>query len=218
MLVFLASCAPHPSPQYSDLASEQRIEFVQQRLNELNFEPGPVDGKLGPQTRRAIRKFQVANGLSPDGKISEALYARLSNPVRNEDTIDASASKTVTTVGQLKGNWSGELDCGQSYGKRQRANARISLRLNEIEGQQLVGRISWRGVSAYRTGSSRARLSLSGSQGVPLFGELETDEAVNRLSHRWKVLPSTADKLFARRLSRSNDTIHGECVLILSRR
>lgn len=45
------------------------VREVQERLETLGFDPGPVDGKRGPKTTSAIRAFQLANGLSPDGLV-----------------------------------------------------------------------------------------------------------------------------------------------------
>jgi S1-C subfamily serine protease len=54
-----------------------RNRAVQQRLGDLGYDPGPVDGVVGPSTRAAIRAFQADAGLPVDGEISEALYAAL---------------------------------------------------------------------------------------------------------------------------------------------
>jgi len=40
---------------------------VQRELVSLNCNPGPLDGKLGPDTVRAIRFFQQTDGLTVDG-------------------------------------------------------------------------------------------------------------------------------------------------------
>lgn len=53
------------------------ITKVQARLSELGYEPGPVDGLMGPKTRDAIRRYQVVEGLPVDGKISRPVLARL---------------------------------------------------------------------------------------------------------------------------------------------
>lgn len=39
----------------------------QTALQVLGFDPGPLDGKFGPKTRRALQEFQTDQGLTPDG-------------------------------------------------------------------------------------------------------------------------------------------------------
>jgi peptidoglycan hydrolase-like protein with peptidoglycan-binding domain len=53
------------------------IEYVQQVLVELGFDPGLVDGKMGRKTRQAILDFQRANGLVADGRITRELGTTL---------------------------------------------------------------------------------------------------------------------------------------------
>ena len=48
-----------------------RISGVQQRLNNLRFDSGPIDGIIGPLTRGAIRRFQLVAGLPPSGIADE---------------------------------------------------------------------------------------------------------------------------------------------------
>jgi N-acetylmuramoyl-L-alanine amidase len=45
---------------------------VQQRLQNLGFECGPIDGIVGPLTRAGVRNFQKKFGLPPDGILSPA--------------------------------------------------------------------------------------------------------------------------------------------------
>jgi peptidoglycan hydrolase-like protein with peptidoglycan-binding domain len=47
------------------------IRQVQERLKEAGFNPGPVDGQLGAQTREAIREYQKAHGLPQTGQLDE---------------------------------------------------------------------------------------------------------------------------------------------------
>lgn len=42
---------------------------VQKALRNAGFNPGPIDGKYGAGTDKALRSFQKAMGLTPDGKI-----------------------------------------------------------------------------------------------------------------------------------------------------
>lgn len=50
---------------------------VQEALLARGFDPGPVDGAIGPQTREAIRIYQRQSGLAVDGEVSRTLLADL---------------------------------------------------------------------------------------------------------------------------------------------
>jgi len=53
------------------------VADAQQRLKQLGYNPGPVDGIPGPRTEAAIRQFQRQTGLAPTGQISESLVVRM---------------------------------------------------------------------------------------------------------------------------------------------
>ena len=53
------------------------VAEAQRLLHALGYDPGPVNGVLGPQTRRAIAAFQRNNGLGPDGRMTRRLVASL---------------------------------------------------------------------------------------------------------------------------------------------
>ena len=53
------------------------IETVQMILAEAGFDPGKIDGKLGPKTMNALQEFQSANGLKADGKIGPMTIEKL---------------------------------------------------------------------------------------------------------------------------------------------
>lgn len=50
---------------------------VEQRLAATGFDPGAVDGQLDEDARRAIRRFQRANGLAPTGYLTQGAVAML---------------------------------------------------------------------------------------------------------------------------------------------
>jgi hypothetical protein len=48
-------------------------EGAQARLQNLGYAVGPVDGDVGPWTRRAMREFQGRESLKPDGRVSDSV-------------------------------------------------------------------------------------------------------------------------------------------------
>ena len=47
------------------------ITSVQRALKEKGFNPGPIDGIMGPRTRAALRRFQKANNLASGGVLTK---------------------------------------------------------------------------------------------------------------------------------------------------
>ncbi|MEI6799628.1 MAG: peptidoglycan-binding domain-containing protein, partial [Pseudomonadota bacterium] len=50
---------------------------LQNRLTQAGFDTGDADGRIGPRTQSALRAFQTASGLVPDGFASLAILRRL---------------------------------------------------------------------------------------------------------------------------------------------
>ena len=67
----------HPWPrQWTALTFPDRIE-MQARLTAQGFDAGGADGKVGPRTMAAIKAFQRAQGLIPDGYANSELLTLL---------------------------------------------------------------------------------------------------------------------------------------------
>ncbi len=61
------------------LGRSERIE-LQELLTHNGFEPGPADGIIGANTRKAVRAFQQRQGLPADGYPSHELLNKLRQP------------------------------------------------------------------------------------------------------------------------------------------
>ncbi|HAA33039.1 MAG TPA: hypothetical protein DCE56_41620 [Cyanobacteria bacterium UBA8553] len=53
------------------------VKQLQQRLQEKGFNPGSIDGVFGLGTKAAVRAFQKANGLEPDGMVGQQTWKAL---------------------------------------------------------------------------------------------------------------------------------------------
>ena len=62
---------------YNHLRPDQVVVDVQTQLQADGYYAGPIDGVLGPQTRRAISAFQVDHGLAVTSAVDEPTLATL---------------------------------------------------------------------------------------------------------------------------------------------
>jgi hypothetical protein len=68
-----AASAPAPAPIQAPAttlapgSSGAQVKRLQHALAQLGYSPGQVDGSYGPGTEKALKRFQQANGLQPDG-------------------------------------------------------------------------------------------------------------------------------------------------------
>lgn len=53
------------------------LRQVQTALKNAGFYKGKIDGKTGPRTKEAIKEFQKANGLKPDGIVGRRTVEKL---------------------------------------------------------------------------------------------------------------------------------------------
>jgi len=60
-------------------ASPYDIATIQQALANAGYDPGPIDGMMGPKTQGAIKAYQTAAGLEPTGQPSAELQDMLLN-------------------------------------------------------------------------------------------------------------------------------------------
>jgi len=79
---------------------DQTIQDVQKVLTDKGFDPGPLDGMMGPQTHSAIREFQKSNHLELTGtldqKTQEALGVKLDTQAAlHADRVDQPVSGKV---------------------------------------------------------------------------------------------------------------------------
>ena len=65
------------SPLASSAQSKSDIKIVQQTLSDKGYAPGPVDGLLGSQTRKAIGQYQTAENLTVTEHLDATTAAKL---------------------------------------------------------------------------------------------------------------------------------------------
>jgi hypothetical protein len=80
-------------PAVISAQGDWRIGQAQEQLKAAGFNPGPIDGVLGPRTRDALRRYQVSRGLPSTGGLDEATRQVL---LSSERPPESSKAKTVS--------------------------------------------------------------------------------------------------------------------------
>ena len=68
---------PSSSSSASTPAPDGTVRSAQAALETQGYNPGSIDGQMGPNTRTALIKFQQDKGLTPSGTLDNATLAAL---------------------------------------------------------------------------------------------------------------------------------------------
>jgi uncharacterized protein (TIGR02594 family) len=84
------------------------VQDIQRALADRGYDPGPIDGDVGPQTIEAVAAFQRAKGLVPDGIAGPLTIAALSAdpatlPRRSEPAEPGWLTLARTDLGTVEG-------------------------------------------------------------------------------------------------------------------
>ena len=57
--------------------NKQQVKMMQEALKEKGYNPGAIDGAMGPRTTAALREFQQAEGLRVTGRLDAETRSKL---------------------------------------------------------------------------------------------------------------------------------------------
>ena len=92
--------APYPGPVHK-LTTRSDIREVQRLLGEQGYDPGPIDGSVGPKTRTAIKSFQSAHSLPVDELASDKLLGFLRQSSEPKPIRTHSSESNTTDIAAL---------------------------------------------------------------------------------------------------------------------
>jgi peptidoglycan hydrolase-like protein with peptidoglycan-binding domain len=92
---------------YGNAAGSGRVRNVQRSLTKLGYDAGPADGRFGPHTQAAVRRFQAIRGLGVDGIAGSQTLRRLSPSLQSSDASQSHRSSAKGSAGGGRGTPSG---------------------------------------------------------------------------------------------------------------
>jgi hypothetical protein len=86
-----------PSAASTLVLTADQVKQAQEALKKERFYLGRIDGKIGPRTQQALRKFQERVGLPRTGGLDEATFHRLVPPAPSvQDGVAAGLAKPIS--------------------------------------------------------------------------------------------------------------------------
>jgi hypothetical protein len=65
------------SPMRGQMGGQGNVQAVQEALKQKGFDPGSIDGVMGPKTMAALRSFQQSNSLQATGRLDSQTAQQL---------------------------------------------------------------------------------------------------------------------------------------------
>src|SRR5205823_1599212 len=77
-----AAAPAAPAAAVPAAPGQPNVLGIQKALQKLGFDPGQLDGVMGPPTQAAVKKFQQASGLPADGVVDAKTQAALAKALQ----------------------------------------------------------------------------------------------------------------------------------------
>ena len=102
--VFIGGDAPNVTVVYAD---HDTVLTVQSALKSKGFDPGPLDGQMGPKTSAAIQKMQGAIGAEQTGVIDYGVLSALQvTPSKQARALQKNLASNLPEEGRPAKGWS----------------------------------------------------------------------------------------------------------------
>ncbi|HBN07639.1 MAG TPA: hypothetical protein DD435_02980 [Cyanobacteria bacterium UBA8530] len=135
-------------------AKGDAVKKLQARLEELGFDPGGVDGNMGPNTATAVKKFQASKGLEADGIVGPNTWKQLG--IRVEGSVSYPAASATPSNSSAQIDVGGPQPAVRRQGKLIGAN--IAQKFDAMVAAAKKDGVNLQIVSGYRTHAEQQAL------------------------------------------------------------
>ncbi|MEP1776639.1 MAG: peptidoglycan-binding domain-containing protein, partial [Nitratireductor sp.] len=167
---------------------------IQVALALLGYDPGPIDGILGPQTQSALAQLQSDNGLDPTGELDDdtlgLLYPGMVGIIGDLDSTNDQDCHDVGTGDPtpIHSKWNSHLKTGSPHNKIQ-SHLKTGSPHNKLQSHLKTGSPHNKIQSHLKTGSPHNKLQSHLKTGSPhnkLQSHLKTGSPHNKLQSHLK--------------------------------
>ncbi|MEP4719740.1 MAG: peptidoglycan-binding protein [Nitratireductor sp.] len=167
---------------------------IQVALALLGYDPGPIDGILGPQTQSALAQLQSDNGLDPTGELDDdtlgLLYPGMVGIIGDLDSTNDQDCHDVGTGDPtpIHSKWNSHLKTGSPHNKIQ-SHLKTGSPHNKLQSHLKTGSPHNKLQSHLKTGSPHNKLQSHLKTGSPhnkLQSHLKTGSPHNKLQSHLK--------------------------------
>ena len=74
-------------PVLKNGSTDPAVQDLQEALEMLGHDPGPIDGVFGANTERAVRSFQQAKGIAADGIVGRVTWINIDEADQSEPVL-----------------------------------------------------------------------------------------------------------------------------------
>ncbi len=92
--------------------NSDQIKQIQQSLKDKGFDPGQVDGIMGPNTRQALQQFQQSQGIASSGKLNQQTLQSLDLNTQEFMGVSPQFGEKTTAAGKGSAAGSGKMGAG----------------------------------------------------------------------------------------------------------
>jgi peptidoglycan hydrolase-like protein with peptidoglycan-binding domain len=137
-------------PNLQKSSTDPAVRDLQEALNALGYNPGPIDGVFGATTEAAVKAFQQARGITADGIVGKVTWINIDEADQSEPVLNIGstglpvrrAQKRMSLVGFDVGGVDGR------YGTQTEAAVKMLQQQRGVAVDGVVGPQTWSMIDA----------------------------------------------------------------------
>ena len=132
-------------PELRKGSTDPAVRDLQEALEALGYDPGPIDGTFGTTTEAAVKAFQYAKGITVDGIVGKVTWINIDEADQSEPVLKLGstglpvrrAQKRMSLVGYDVGGVDGR------YGTKTEAAVKAFQDQSAVTVDGVVGPQTW---------------------------------------------------------------------------